>query len=358
MAAATYSPTAVTSSITDASPHHNPMTLAPIAAVAAPHLLAGNHHSQQPATAAPVAATSSSSSNSVASNFVQYITLAGLANVAGQTCGHPFDLLKIRMQMQGQGARVAGEQRKYRSPWQGLRVVYAEEGLANGNFSGWRVSCAREFWYSGLRMGLYEPVKELCGATDPKSTPLSLKIVAATITGFIAATLSNPLDLLKVRYQAATGETKAQLPPWPRALVGLCQQGGVKALYRGYTPNCGRAVGITLTQLASYDHIKHHVLRHQWLDEGPVLHAVTSAIASLICIAFTNPIDVLKTRMMSGAARPDESVTTVTRGILRAEGPAAFYKGALLAWLRLGPHTVVTFMTFELMRGFCGIRPI
>jgi hypothetical protein len=288
--------------------------------------------------------------------FVTQVTLAGLANVAGQTFGHPFDLLKIRMQMQGRGL-AADAPRKYTNPIQGLGVLFREEGLFNGVFSGWRVSCAREFWYSGLRMGLYEPVKNLCGATGSgNATPLWLKIWAATVTGFIAATLSNPLDLLKVRYQAAEGEAKKALPSWPKALADLYRQSGVRGLYRGYSANCGRACGITMTQLASYDHIKHHVLEHGWLSEGPLLHGVTSAIASLICIVFTNPIDVLKTRMMSSDQY--SSIAHCTRDVWRLEGPRAFYKGALLAWMRLGPHTVVTFMTFELLRAACGISPI
>lgn len=291
----------------------------------------------------------------VSSNLLQHLILAGNANAAGQTVGHPFDLLKLRLQVQGRGANLTKGERKYKGPIQGLRVIYSEGGVV-GLFSAWRISALREWWYSGLRVGMYEPTKEFLGATDPKNTPLYLKITAGLISGTIASTLSNPMDLLKVRFQAAEGEEYRRLPSIWRAFVNLYQTEGVKGMWRGYTANTGRAAGITAVQLSSYDHIKHFLLNVGYFNEGKPLHFLTSFIASLLCIIFTNPIDVIKTRMMG--FREHNSVLECGRAILKQEGRAAFYKGALLAWLRLGPHTVVTFMSFEWMRQLFGVRPI
>jgi hypothetical protein len=288
------------------------------------------------------------------SEIYPHVILAGIANSAGQTVGHPFDLLKLRLQIQGRGVNLKKEDQKYRGVIGGLRTIVQDEGYV-GLFSAWRISVAREFWYSGLRVGLYEPVKEFYGATDPSKTTIRLKIAAGLTSGTIASCLSNPLDLLKVRYQAAIGEDYKKLSPPLTAFRDLAQQ-GPKAMWRGFMPNTCRAAGITATQLASYDHIKHTFLNHKILEEGKVLHFITSVIASIISIVVTNPVDVLKTRMMNF---PNEgNMREVAVKVLKQEGWRAFYKGAFLAWLRLGPHTVVSFVTFEELRKLAGIKPL
>lgn len=42
----------------------------------------------------------------------------------------------------------------------------------------------------------------------------------------------------------------------------------------------------------------------------------------------------------------------------RAEGLRGLYKGFLPNWLRIGPHTMVSFFIFEQLRAMVGIRPV
>jgi solute carrier family 25 protein 14/30 len=49
----------------------------------------------------------------------------------------------------------------------------------------------------------------------------------------------------------------------------------------------------------------------------------------------------------------DCAVKTVQR-----EGPLALYKGFLMCWLRLGPHTMLSLMIFEKLRSFAGLKPV
>jgi hypothetical protein len=287
--------------------------------------------------------------------LVKQVFVAGIANACGQTVGHPFDLLKVRLQVQGRGGN---KEVKYKGLVHGFRVMYTEEGgLIRGLFSAWRISALREFWYSGLRMGLYEPCKrDIFRATDRHDTPLYVKFGAGLISGVVAATLSNPLDLLKVRYQIVVGEEFLKLPGIARGLVGLYHEGGFKKLWQGYGANTARAAGITASQVASYDHVKHYLLRNQVCSEGQTLHLTASFIASLIAIIVTNPVDVLKTRMMN--FNTYSSMRDCATQIFRHEGFSAFYKGSLMAWLRLGPHTVTTFVTYEWLRALFGIDPL
>lgn len=290
-----------------------------------------------------------------------HVTLAGIANSCGQTVGHPFDLLKLRVQVQGRGTRQTTAQMHYKGVWHGLRCMVREEGVKRGLYSAWRVSVAREMSYSGIRVGLYEPCKELAhwySGSDMAHAALGVKIAAGAASGALASTLCNPIDIFKVRYQAASGTEYAALPPWSHAMVLTVQKEGLRTLWRGCAPNVLRATLITAVQMSGYDHTKQSLLRHGWLGpEGKPVHVASSVVASLLCILVTNPVDVLKTRMM---AFPTEyhSMLETTWKVFKSEGPLAFYKGGLLAWLRLGPHITVTFVVLEQLRRWCGIRPL
>ena len=77
-------------------------------------------------------------------------------------------------------------------------------------------SVMREGIYSTIRLGLYEPFKEIFGSKDPARTPLYKKILSGGISGAIGSSIANPTDLVKIRIQ---GEGK--LKPGKMMLVML-----------------------------------------------------------------------------------------------------------------------------------------
>lgn len=46
------------------------------------------------------------------------------------------------------------------------------------------------------------------------------------------------------------------------------------------------------------------------------------------------------------------------RKTLAAEGLMGLYKGWLPNWLRIGPHTIITFAVFEAMRKAAGLSAV
>ena len=134
-------------------------------------------------------------------------------------------------------------------------------------------------------------------------------------------------------------------------------------LWRGVGPTVQRAAIITASQIPSYDHTKHTLLNHQYMHEGFRLHFVASMVAGLVCATVTSPVDVIKTRMMnqrvSGSmsllysSTPDCLFKTI-----RTEGFFGLYKGFIPNWMRIGPHTVITFLIFEQLRKLTGLKPL
>jgi hypothetical protein len=87
-------------------------------------------------------------------------------------------------------------------------------------------------------------------------------------------------------------------------------------------------------------------------------------LAGLFVATTTNPIDLVKSRYMNqtfnhvGKGNLYTSTFDCFQKTYMAEGFMGFYKGWLPNWMRIGPHTVVTFVILEQLRMLAGIAPI
>ena len=96
---------------------------------------------------------------------------------------------QIRLQLQGQGQ--AKSVREYAGFLRGMRHVVENEGVT-GLYKGLSPAILREASYSAIRLGLYEPAKELLGFHDVSNTPLWAKVAAGAMTGAVGSAIANP----------------------------------------------------------------------------------------------------------------------------------------------------------------------
>lgn len=136
------------------------------------------------------------------------------------------------------------------------------------------------------------------------------------------------------------------------ALGRMVKDEGMSSLYRGLVPNVLRGMLMTMGQLASYDVFKQQLLTNTngFFKDNLLTHAVASTLAGGVATLMTQPVDVVKTRIMSadpGMYRGFAHCFTLT---LKNEGPLALFKGMVPSFVRLGPHTVLTFVCLEQLR--------
>uniref|UniRef100_A0A7S2XVD4 Uncharacterized protein n=1 Tax=Fibrocapsa japonica TaxID=94617 RepID=A0A7S2XVD4_9STRA len=204
--------------------------------------------------------------------------------------------------------------------------------------------------------------------------PLYKKILSGATTGAIGSALAVPTDLVKIQMQAQRPRTStgpaSQAPAAAAAgaeqtsTLGafrrIYREGGVRALWKGTVPTVQRAALVTATQIPSYDHSKHLVLDLGLMEEGLPLHMLCSMFAGLMTAVVTSPVDVIKTRIMNqrGGEQLYSGVGDALVKTIQTEGVLGLYKGLLPNWMRLGPHTIVTFMVYEKLRSMAGFAPV
>ncbi|KAL7208175.1 hypothetical protein ACSBR1_030011 [Camellia fascicularis] len=306
----------------------------------------------------------------------------GIASIVAGCSTHPLDLIKVRMQLQGEnhvpnpthqpihslrpafafnGAPSAAVHIPPPPPKAGPIAVgikiFQTEGAA-ALFSGVSATVLRQTLYSTTRMGLYEVFKQKWSDPNSGTLPLERKIAAGLIAGGIGAAVGNPADVAMVRMQA-----DGRLPASQRrnyksvvdAITQMSKQEGVSSLWRGSSLTVNRAMIVTASQLASYDQVKETILEKGWMKDGLGTHVTASFTAGFVASVASNPIDVIKTRVMNmkvepGMAPPYSGALDCALKTVRAEGPMALYKGFVPTISRQGPFTVVLFVTLEQIR--------
>ena len=293
----------------------------------------------------------------------------GLASMIAGFCTHPLDLIKVRMQLQGEVAAVpalayalngsvnAPVVARKPGPFRvGLEVARLEGVTAL--YSGVSATLLRQVLYSSTRMGLYELLKHQWqdhGPHEGSGLPLHKKVTAALVSGGFGAIVGNPADLAMVRMQA-----DGRLPKHERrnytsvgnALSRMVRQEGILSLWTGAAPTVTRAMLVTTAQLATYDQIKDTIVENHLVPEGLATQIVASCGAGVLASVASNPIDVVKTRVMNMKVKPGEAPPY--RGALdcavktvRAEGPMALYKGFVPTVTRQGPFAIILFLSLE-----------
>ncbi|KAK8562764.1 hypothetical protein V6N13_018673 [Hibiscus sabdariffa] len=299
----------------------------------------------------------------------------GIASIVAGASTHPLDLIKVRMQLQGEShlpnpslqvcrPALAGNVSISQAVSQprvgpvsiGVRIVQSE-GVA-ALFSGVSATILRQTLYSTTRMGLYDILKNKWTDKETGNLPLTSKIVAGLIAGGVGAAVGNPADVAMVRMQA-----DGRLPIDQRrnyksvidALGQMTKQEGVGSLWRGSALTVNRAMIVTASQLATYDQVKEMIIEKRVMVDGIGTHVTASFAAGFVAAVASNPIDVIKTRVMNmkagpGAEPPYAGALDCAVKTVRAEGPMALYKGFIPTISRQGPFTVVLFVTLEQVR--------
>ncbi|CAG9133378.1 unnamed protein product [Plutella xylostella] len=266
----------------------------------------------------------------------------GLASAGAACVTHPLDLLKVQMQTQ-KGKNI--------SIFQLTKIVVSNQGIM-GLYNGISASLLRQLTYSTARFGIYEVAKQRLAPKDGSNIPFYLSAFLAGLGGFAGGLVGNPADLVNVRMQNDVKLPPEQRRNYKNAFHGIYRVAateGVLRLWAGASMNCTRSALMTIGQLSFYDQAKQMLLTTPYFKDNVVTHVTSSLIAGAIATTMTQPVDVLKTRAMNAKPGEYSSMFHLIR-VTAKEGPLAFYKGYLPAFVRLAPHTILTFVFLEQLR--------
>ena len=170
-----------------------------------------------------------------------------------------------------------------------------------------------------------------------------LGMLCASALGAIGSSAASvPQEVIKQRL--VTGI----YPSFSAAVRTIYSAEGIAGFYAGALPTIARNLPFVVTCFCSFEALQRRQLRGRpagsRLGLGENLR--TGIAAALIAVAITQPIDVVKTRMMTQAASgatPYASAIDCVRTIAAAEGLPTFYAGLLQRSAYMAPLWALQF---------------
>ena len=288
---------------------------------------------------AAVAATVAPAAPSAMTKLLKNVFCAGAAAVFTVTFIHPIDVVKTRIQVasaNGQTTGIGGV----------IGDAMKNEG-AGAFYKGIGPAWLREASYTSLRLGLYEPVKLLVGASNPGAGFLR-KFLAGAIAGAIGSCAGNPFDVLKTKMMADKDSEGKGLGEYA---AEINKAEGFMGFYKGFNTNVIRAMVLNATKMACYDSVKSYLVAAFAL-EGLLLQFCAAFSAGFFLTCTVSPFDKCRTLLMNQDSNNKEfnGLGGAFMSILKKEGPLGFYKGFIPIWSRFAPTTCLQLITFEQLK--------
>lgn len=275
----------------------------------------------------------------------------GIAACGAVTASHPFETVKIRLQLQGELQAADVAVKKYRGVLHGVSVVAQNEGI-KGLYRGIGCAYIYQILLNGCRLGFYEPLRASTTKLffkDSNVQSLGVNVFSGASSGVLGAMAGSPFFLVKTRLQSYSPTLPVGTQhKYRNAFDGLRQiykAEGVRGLYRGMGASMVRTGAGSSVQLPTYFFAKRRLIRHFGMTDGPALHLMSSTCSGFVVCCFMHPPDTVMARLYNQHGNLYSGIFDCLYKTVSTEGVLAVYKGFFAHLARILPHTILT-LTF------------
>ncbi|TAQ87515.1 hypothetical protein B7494_g4176 [Chlorociboria aeruginascens] len=271
----------------------------------------------------------------------------GLAGMAATTFIQPVDMVKVRLQLAGEGARTGPKP----SALSVAREIIAA-GKVTDLYTGLSAGLLRQAVYTTARIGFFDTfTKILTVRAKENGTKIGFgeRAAAGLAAGGLAAMIGNPADLALIRMQSDGLKPLAERKNYKSvidALSSIAKSEGVVALWAGAAPTVARAMALNFGQLAFFAEAKQQLKNTSLSPMQQTLSA--SAAAGFFASFFSLPFDFVKTRLQKQQKAADG--TLPYKGMGDCFKKVATEEGLLrftTYYVRIAPHAMVTLIVAD-----------
>ncbi|KAK7905690.1 Mitochondrial oxaloacetate carrier protein [Exophiala xenobiotica] len=285
----------------------------------------------------------------------------GIAACGAVTATHPFETVKIRLQLQGELQSKDVAVKKYKGVFHGVGVIVKNEGV-RGIYRGIGCAYVYQILLNGCRLGFYEPLRAACTKIvfkDSAVQSLGVNIFSGAASGILGAMAGSPFFLVKTRLQSYSPFLPVGTQHKYRNAVDGVKQiykaEGVRGLYRGMGAAMVRTGAGSSVQLPTYFFAKRRLMRHAGMEDGPALHLLSSTASGFVVCCFMHPPDTVMSRLYNQHGNLYKGIFDCLYKTIKTEGLLSVYKGFSAHLARILPHTILTLslaeQTNKLVRG-------
>jgi solute carrier family 25 oxoglutarate transporter 11 len=272
----------------------------------------------------------------------------GLAGMTATAVIQPIDMVKVRLQLAGEGAKTGP-----RPSAIGITRDIITSGKFLDLYTGLSAGLLRQAVYTTARLGFFDTfVGTLNSRAQAAGTKITFaeRAAAGLSAGGLAAMIGNPADLALIRMQSdglKPVDKRANYRSVIDALTRITKAEGVTALWAGAFPTVVRAMALNFGQLTFFAEAKSQLQTRTNLSTRSRTFAA-SGIAGFFASFLSLPFDFIKTRLQKQQKDPKtgllpyKGMFDCARKVVREEGWLRFYRGFGTYYVRIAPHALVS----------------
>lgn len=288
--------------------------------------------------------------------------LGGMAAMGAGFFTNPLEVVKTRMQLQGELKARGQYAVHYRNSLHAFYTIFKSDGIIALQ-SGLIPALWYQMFMNGVRLGSFQIMTNmgLLQGSD-KTVSFFRSVLAGASAGCVGAIVGSPFYMVKTHLQC---RTTSQIAVGYQHTHGSMLEGfstivkehGVKGLWRGVSGAMLRVMIGSAAQLSTFSAAKKYILNLQVFEKTSLLIPFFASILSgVVLTIFMTPPDVVCTRLYNqgldanGKGLYYKNLGDCFVQILKKEGPWGFYKGWGPSFLRIGPHSVLSLMFWDQLR--------
>ncbi|XP_011833941.1 PREDICTED: mitochondrial thiamine pyrophosphate carrier [Mandrillus leucophaeus] len=275
----------------------------------------------------------------------------------------PFDVIKIRFQLQHERLSRRDPNAKYHGIFQASRQILQEEGLT-AFWKGHIPAQILSIGYGAVQFLSFEMLTELVHRGSVyDAREFSVHFVCGGLAACTATLTVHPVDVLRTRF-AAQGEPKVY-NTLRHAVRTMYRSEGPRVFYKGLAPTLIAIFPYAGLQFSCYSSLKH---LYKWAmpAEGKknenLQNLLCGSGAGVISKTLTYPLDLFKKRLQVGGfeharaafgqVRRYKGLMDCAKQVLQKEGALGFFKGLSPSLLKAALSTGFMFFWYEF---FCNV---
>jgi solute carrier family 25 carnitine/acylcarnitine transporter 20/29 len=261
--------------------------------------------------------------------------------------GHPFDLVKVRLQTSSE----------YSGMMDCIRKTLARDGFF-GLYRGMSAPLigvtpifAICFW--GYDVG--QKIQRWMYNQKPDD-PLTLNQImfAGGFSAIPTTLVMAPGERVKVLLQIQGQDAQKGIPPkykgFTDVIVKLYKEGGIQSIFKGSVATLLRDVPGSVAYFGAYEVVKAKLSKGGKEALNPLAVLFAGGMAGIANWTVAIPPDVIKSRWQTAAPGEYKNMMEVVTRLLRNEGPQALFKGLGPAMVRAFPANAACFLGVEVSK--------
>jgi len=272
----------------------------------------------------------------------KYIISGAVAGFCEVVCMYPLDVVKTRMQLQGQQGKVL-----YKNMFHCLYSIFKQEGVLK-LYRGIISPIFAEAPKRAVKFTTNETYKEwivrykLDG--DSKKLNKYHHAFCGAMAGSTEAFVNCPFEVVKVRMQAK--ENSAMFNNTGDALIKTIRNEGFFSLYRGIEPLVWRNAIWNGLYFAFIPIVSSYLPKGDTTGQVTLYKFISGSVASTIATCANTPFDMVKSRMQNVGSSSKYVLPTLVK-VYREEGFRKLYRGLGPRIARLAPGGGIMIVAFD-----------